>query len=230
MKGRYTVRYEDVGLRNDVLRALEWEPAIDPAGIGVAVEDRVVTLFGHVDSLARMRAVERAVHRVRGVAAVVDEIEIRLPIESQRSDAEIARAAAMALEWNVWVPHGRVTPMVHDGVVVLSGDVDRQYQREAAVEAVRTLLGVRRVIDEIALVPGEPHVDAKAAVEQALARSSEIDASGITVELAGARIVLRGAVRTWAEREEAERIAWAAPGTAAVENELAIRLTAAVGG
>lgn len=219
---------DDVKLRDDVLRALDWEPEIEPAGIGVAVKDAVVTLFGHVDGLAPMRVVERTVRRVRGVVAIVDQIEVRLPVESQRTDEDIARAAAMALEWNVSVPHGRVSPMVRDGTVVLSGEVDWQYQRQAAADAVRTLRGVRGVVDEIALVPRERHPDLKARVLQALGRSSEINTSGIAVEVIGSRVIMRGVVGTWAEREEAERLAWGAPGVVAVENELVVRLPATI--
>jgi osmotically-inducible protein OsmY len=213
---------DDTTVKREILSALEWEPEVDPAAIGVTVEDGVVTLFGHVN-LPQRHAVEHAVLRVRGVVAVANEIEVDLPAGIRRSDEHLAQLVAAALESNVYVPHQRVKAMVTDGRIVLTGDVDWKYERDAAIAAVRHLTGVRSVANEIRLVLRAQPEDLKARVEEALARSVEIDARTITVDLVGGRIVLRGGTRTWGEREEAERLAWAAPGVAAVENELVVR-------
>lgn len=214
----------DLTLRADIQKALEWEPIVDPAGIGVAVKDGVVTLLGTVDSLPCRWAVEHAVLRVRGVKAVANELEVRLPSAYERQDEQIARAALAALDADVSVPRGAVRVMVRHGKVVLRGEVDWKYQRDAAVAAVRNLAGVKEIANEILLNVRERPGDLKRRVEEALARSSEIDPGTMTVDLVAGRIVLRGAARTWGEREEAERLAWAAPGVVAVENELVVRL------
>lgn len=214
----------DSELKQEVLRTLEWQPEVDPAGIGVTVKDGVVTLFGTVDSLARRWAVEHAVLRVRGVTAVANEIDVALAAEHRRSDAEIARSVQAALDADVMVPHRRVKVLVRHGRAVLSGVVDWKYQRDRAVAAVRNLPGIKEVVSEIGLTLRERPADLKRLVEQALARSSEVDPGTITVDVVGAKVVLRGAARTWSEREEAERVAWAAPGVAAVENELVVRV------
>jgi osmotically-inducible protein OsmY len=218
----------DSRLRAEILRALEWQPEIDPADIGVTVKDGVVTLFGSVDSLPQRWAVEHAVLRVRGVGAVANEIDVSLPTGHERTDEQIARAAASALDSDVFVPHGRVQVMVRHGKVVLHGEVDWKYQRDAAVAAVRNLPGVRQLVNEIVLKLRECPTDLKGRVEEALARSTEIDAGTVSVDVVGAKVILRGATRTWGEREEAERVAWAAPGVAAVENELVVRVPEAV--
>jgi osmotically-inducible protein OsmY len=228
LPGKADAMTNDSRLRAEILRALEWQPEVDPANIGVTVKDGVVTLFGSVASVPQQWAVEHTVLRVRGVSAVANEIDVTLPAEHERSDEHIARAAAAALESNVFVPRGRVQVMVRHGKVVLCGEVDWKYQRDAAVAAIRNLPGLRQLVNEIALRPRECPPDLKALVWQALVRSSEIDAGTISVDVVGGKVILRGATRTWGEREEAERVAWAAPGVAAVENELVVRIPEAV--
>jgi osmotically-inducible protein OsmY len=213
----------DTRLKREILSALEWDPEVDPASIGVTVKDGAVTLFGHVASLPQRSAVEHAVLSVRGVGAVANEIEVDLPTHLERSDEDIARMVAAALESNVYVPHEHVRVLVRRAKVVLTGEVDWKYQRDAALGAAASVVGVQQVVNDIVLRPRDRAPDLKQRVERALARSARLDAGTVSVDLVGGRIILRGVARTWAEREEAERLAWAAPGVVAVENELVVR-------
>jgi osmotically-inducible protein OsmY len=219
----------DLKLRKRVIQELEWEPSIDPTRMTAEVADGVVTLTGSVSNHAQKRAAENAVKRVTGVRAVVEGLEVRLPDTSVRSDAAIAEAAARALEWDVRVPHERVSITVEKRVVTLEGSVDWQYQRDAAARAMSRLVGVTGVVNLLHVTPPVVATDLKAAVESALERNTHVNAAGIYIEAIGNKVVLRGAVDSWREREEAERIAWAAPGVAAVENELVVRVPALTG-
>jgi osmotically-inducible protein OsmY len=167
------------------------------------------------------------VKRVTGVRAVVEGIEVKLPDESRRADAEIAQAAAAALEWNVRVPQDRVVVTVEQGSVTLDGEVDLQYQREAAERAMFGLTGVTRVLNNVRVVPRVSSADVNTGVEAAFARTAQLDARGIHVDAIGPKVILSGLVDAWREREEAERIAWAAPGVSAAENALTVRRPAA---
>jgi osmotically-inducible protein OsmY len=214
----------DLSLRTEILRALEEEPQVEPAGIAVAVKDGVATIFGTVDSVPQRWAVEHTVLRVSGVRAVANELDVRLPREQELPDEELARNVIVALDAEEAVPDGHVRAVARHGKVILSGDVNWKFQRDAAVAAVRNLPGVKQVVNEIVLTPSEHPPDVKTSVEQALARSPHIDTSSILVELVAGKVFLRGAARTWAEREEAERLALQAPGVVAVENELVVRV------
>jgi osmotically-inducible protein OsmY len=217
----------DLKLRKRVIQELEWEPAVDATHLNVEISDGVVSLTGTVPSYAEKRAAEEAVKRVTGVRAVVEGIEGKLPDESRRADAEIAQAAAAALEWNVRVPQDRVVVTVEQGSVTLDGEVDLQYQREAAERAMFGLTGVTRVLNNVRVVPRVSPADVKTGVEAAFARTTQLDARGIHVDAIGPKVILSGLVDAWREREEAERIAWAAPGVSAAENALTVRLPAA---
>ena len=210
----------DTELQRHVMEELSWEPSVNAAEIGVSVDSGVVVLDGTVRSYAEKWAAEQAAERVRGVKAVSDEIEVRLPGESWRGDSEIARAALNAIEWNALVPHDRIKVLVQNGWVTLDGTVDRQYQRSEAENAVRNLLGVKGVLNRIHLLPLVSPADVKDQITRALERASEIDAKRICVEANDGKVTLKGSVRAYLEREEAERAARAAPGVLTVENRI----------
>ena len=213
----------DTDLQQDVIDELVWEPSIDAAAIGVAAEDGVVTLTGHVPSYAEKWTAEYAAKRVAGVRAVANEIAVRLPGASKRSDSDIARAALHALAWDVWVPEERVSVTVSDGWVKLDGTVDTKHQKLAAERAVRTLTGVKSVTNLIQVTPTVQPADVTTKITGAFQRSAVLDARQIEAETHGGRVVLRGTVRTWNERETAEQAAWAAPGVAEVDNQIIVQ-------
>jgi osmotically-inducible protein OsmY len=212
----------DTELQQDVMNELKWEPIIKAAEIGVAVKDGVVTLSGYVDSYVKKWAAERAAARVFGVRAVAEEIQIRLPDSLKRSDQDIAGAVANVLEWNVLVPHDRVKVQVQDGLVTLSGEVDWGYQKFAAEEAVRYLMGVVWFSNQITIKPLVKPQNTKDKIVSAFQRNALLDSRRITVEISGGWVILNGSVRSWGERAEAEWAAWAAPGVYEVENNIMI--------
>jgi osmotically-inducible protein OsmY len=212
----------DKELQRDVMAALAWEPKIDAAEIGVSVESGVVVLNGRVKSYPEKWAAEEVVQRVKSVKVVTDEIIVKLPGDSERSDTDIAIAAVNALNWNASVPPNRVKVLVDKGWVVLAGTVEFHYQKLEAEMAVRNLLGVRGVSNQIEIKPAVSAENVKSQIEKALERAVETDAKKIVVETHGNQVVLRGNVKSWMEREEAENAAWAAPGVASVQNRIAI--------
>ena len=217
---------DDVALQARVMEELAWDPAVDPARIGVAARHGVVTLSGIVESFAVKAAAERAAGRVRGVRAIATEIEVRLPADHHRADAEIADRALRLLEWDVEVPHERIRLRVEHGLVTLTGEVGYHFQRAAAEADLRRLGGVRGVTNLIRVVPAEaPAVEpdlVRRQIEAALRRNAEIEAGGISVEIIAGRAILRGRVETWTERALAEIAALAAPGVTEVENALEV--------
>lgn len=212
----------DRELQEQVQKALDWEPSIDAADVGVTVDEGVVTLRGDVKTYAEKAAAERVALRVFGVKAVADDINVRVPNIQQRTDTEIAQAVVSALKWNTVVPDEHLTVTVTNGWVTLKGHVEWEYQRAAAANAIRYLSGVRGVSNGITVQPRVSVPDVQAKIEAALKRSAELDARRINVAVADGKVTLTGNVHSWFERTEARRAAWSAPGVKEVEDYIAI--------
>ena len=214
----------DLDLKSDVLSELEYEPGVKVEDIGVSVKDGIVTLNGAVSGYAEKLAAERAVKRVAGVRGLAEDLTVEVPESARRTDSEIAAAALAAIERVSTVPEGSIKVMVRQGSLTLEGTVDGWHQKTAAEEAVRHLAGVRGVTNFVKLKPGPVPLNVKGAIEAAFQRHALLDARQLQVETEGGKVVLRGDVRSFMERDEAERAASAAPGVTAFENRIVIRI------
>ena len=212
----------DKQLQTDVIAELSWEPSVHAAEIGVEVKDGVVTLAGHVGSYAEKWNAERAAQRVSGVKALAVEMDVNLSALGKRSDADIARSAENVLSWAASVPDGAIKVMVEGGWITLSGAVDWQYQKQAASDAVRFLIGVQGVSDQIAIKPTVIMKAVKADIEAALNRRATRESKKISVKVDGADVTLTGTVHSYAERELATNSAWGTPGVRNVVDEMTL--------
>jgi osmotically-inducible protein OsmY len=214
----------DSEIARDVEQELRADPQIDATDIAVTVKNGVVTLTGFVHSYNEKVEAERVAKRVAGVVGVANDIEVHLRDVDERPDPEIARDVVAALRRELPVSWERIKVTVARGRVRLEGDLEWRYQRENAERTVRRIPGVTGISNLLRIRPVAPAVEVKRRIEEALLRSAEIDADHITVEANGDAVVLKGTVRSWAEREEAERAAWLAPGVAKVDNQIVVRL------
>lgn len=209
-------------IRQNIIDELDFDPSIDAAHIGVAVENGIVTLTGHVGSYTERVAAEKAAQKVRGVRGVVEEIQVRFGGETPPRDEDIAQRAVQMLDWSVTVPKGAVQVKVQNGWVTLSGKVDWQYQREEAYRSIRRLAGVAGIMNTIEVAPKASAPDVRSKIMAALKRNAELEADAIKVTVKDAKVVLEGKVNAWYERELAENAAWSAPGVRAVEDHLTL--------
>jgi osmotically-inducible protein OsmY len=212
----------DSDIRRDVEDELRWDPDIDATDIAVAVNNGVVALTGFVRSYSQRTQAERDAKRVAGVVGVANDIEVRLPVIDQRPDPDIVRDAVSALKSELPYSSENIKVIAKDGKITLEGTVEWNYARERAENAVKRIRGVKGVTNSITLKPKVAPYEVRRKIEDAFRRSAEIDASRVTVEANGSEVILRGTVKSWAEREEAERAAWAAPGVTKVDNRVTI--------
>ena len=212
----------DNQLKQDVIAELGWEPSVNAAQIGVEVKDGIVTLAGHVDSFAEKWNAETAAQRVSGVKALAIELEVTLPGSSRRTDADIARTASNVLEWTTYLPKDAVKVMVENGWITLKGEVEWEYKKREAVYAVRYLMGVTGVSDQITIKPSISTSAVKSDIEAALNRRAASDGQNISVEVDGGTVTLSGSVENWSDRELASNTAWSTPGVHNVYDNISV--------
>jgi len=212
----------DSEIEHDVREELKWDPDLDAEDIAVTVKDGVVTLAGFTKSYSDRLEAESAAKRVAGVHAVANDIEVRLPSIDQRPDPDIARDVIANLKAQLPLSHDSIKVVVKDGWLTLEGEVEWQYQRTTAENAARHVRGVKGVTNIISVKPKVEAADIQRKILDAFKRNAEVDANRITIETHGSEVILKGTVRSWIERQEAERVAWSAPGITFVDDRIVV--------
>ena len=212
----------DEEIQQDVLDEMRWDTRIHPNEVGVSVKDGIVTLTGWVDSYLKKVAAREAASRVRGVKAVVNDIEVQLPGSAERTDQDLAAAVLNSLKWEAGIPAGKLDVTVSQGWVTLRGEVEFNFQKRDAERAVERISGVKGVTNLITVRPHPVPTDLKEQIEKSLLRNAETDAQNITVEVQGSKVILHGTVKSYAEKRAAEDAVWAAPGVTEVDNRIVI--------
>jgi osmotically-inducible protein OsmY len=216
----------DEQIQRDVLAELQWDSRVQPNEVGVSVKNGIVTLSGNVDSFYKKWGAEEAALRVRGVVAVANELEVKLPSSSERTDEEIAAAAVRALEADTLLGAKNLQITVDKAWITVRGEVEWNFQKEDAERMLRRLWGVKGVTNLITFKTRPAPMELKDKIEKALVRTAQIDARSISIDVQGTKVILKGTVRSWAEREEAERAAWLAPGVTQVDNRIQVSYAA----
>ena len=212
----------DNEIQKDVIEQLKWEPFLNASQIGVAVKNGIVTLSGQVDTYSKKVLAEKTTKKVAGVKAIAEDIMVGISPSYKKTDTEIAEAVVNALKWHTMIPEDKVKVSVEDGNVKLEGEVEWEYQRNQAKTAIENLIGVRFVTNLVAVKPKVTPYELQLKINASFLRSANIDAAKVSADVSGSKVTLRGKVRSFAEREDAENAVWSAPGITTVENKLVI--------